>query len=212
MLTRRPAGRRRRSLGLLLVSATTLLTAACTSNPTTSRVSGPPGGSPALSPGGSSAVSPTTSATSPLFGQPAPVDACEALDPREVQTVLEGPFTMAAQETSGGAAASCIFTSEDGESRIAVTVIKAPVTLPEFEERMRAFGDRAVPVTDLGVPAGMVVFGPTASVYALVEHVEFYIDLLKKDRTGGQITASALALMERALSRFPGDATPSASS
>lgn len=211
MLTSRPGGQPRRPIGLLLVFATMILSAACTSNPTTSPIPGSPQGSPATSPDGTSATTPNASATSPLFGQPAPVDPCEVLDPRELQTVLEGAFTIAAQETSGGAAASCIFASEDDESRVAVTVIKAPVTLPEFQDRMRAFGDRAVPVTDLGVPTGLVIFGATASVYALVEDVEIYIDLVKEDRTGGQITGPVLALMERALSRIPGGPAPGTS-
>jgi len=210
MLTRRPVGQPR-PIGPLLVLATMILSTACTSNPTTSPVPDSPQGSPATSPGASSAATPNASATSPLFGQPAPVDPCEVLDPREIQTVLEGPFMIAAQETSGGAAASCVFTSEGGESRVAVTVIKAPVTLPEFQGTMRAFGDRAVPVTDLGVPTGLVIFGPTASVYALVEDLEIYIDLVKEDRTGGQITGPVLALMERALSRIPGGPAPGTS-
>ncbi|MBA3308007.1 MAG: hypothetical protein H0T04_04895 [Chloroflexi bacterium] len=203
MLSPRPAGQRRYPAALLCVSAALLLSASCASDATTSPAPRSPQGSTAT---------PGASPTSPLSGQPAPVDPCGVLDFREIQTVLEGPFTTARQETSGGAAASCIFGSEDGESRIAVTVVKAPVTLPEFQERMRSFGDRAVPVTDLGVPTGLVIFGPTATAYALRDDVQIYIDLVKEDRTGGQITEPLLALMERALSRFPGASPPGARS
>lgn len=182
------------------VAATVLLLSACAATPDAS-----PAGSGSAGPGspsaGASAPAETGDPrpTSPLFGQPPPLDPCELLLPTDIQTALGGPFLITEQETSRGAAYSCIFETQSGADRVAVTVRKEPVTLEEYTQRMEAFGDRATPVTDLGQPAALVVFGPTASVYVLREDVQFYIDVVRANRTGGDIANIALALMERAL-------------
>lgn len=186
-----------------------ILASACTAAP---QVSPTPDGSPGPgsppAPGSSApAASATAGPTSPLFGQPPPLDPCELLSPIDIQTVLQGPYFDTEQESSRGASYTCIFESEDREDRIAVTVRKPPVTLEEFIQRMEGFGDRATAVTDLGGPAALVVFGPTATVYALRDDVQFYIDVVRGDRPGGEVSPLALGLMERALARLEsGDA------
>lgn len=185
------APRWRRPLVVLLAFAV-LMVSACTSP------------EPDISPGPGSPApeSPSVRPTSPLFGQPPPVDPCELLLATEIQSVLEGPFLTTEQETSRGAAYSCIYETEDRENRIAVTVRKPPMTLDEFIERMEQFEERATAIDDLGAPAVLVVFGPTATVYALRDDVQLYIDVVRADRTGGEISPLALGLMERALARF----------
>lgn len=190
-----PASSGRRGALLTFLAIPLLFVLACTSTP-----DGSP--APASSAAGSSAASPTARATSPLFGQPPPLDPCELLLPTEIQSVLEGPFLTTEQETSRGAAYSCIYETEDRQHRIAVTVRKPPMTLDEFTERMEQFDQRARPITDLGSPAVVVVFGGTATVYALHEDVQFYIDVVKEGRTGGEIAPLALGLTERALARL----------
>ncbi len=187
---------RRRKLAILAIPV--LLLSACTSTPEGSPTLGSLAASGALTP----AASPAPRETSPLFGQPPPLDPCELLLPTEIQSVLEGPFLTTEQETSRGAAYSCIYETEDRGNRIAVTVRKPPVTLDEFTERMEQFDRRATPITDLPAPAVLVVFGPTATVYVLHENVQFYIDVVREGRTGGEIAELALGLTERALARL----------
>ncbi|MDQ3492043.1 MAG: DUF3558 family protein [Chloroflexota bacterium] len=188
------------------MAATVLLLSACTATPDASPgESGSPGpGSPSA---GASAPTATREPgpTSPLFGQPPPLDPCELLLPTEIQSVLEGPYFTTEQESSRGAAYTCIFETESREDRVAVTVRKPPVTLEEFIRRMEGFGERATAITDLGGPAASVVFGPTATVYTLHEDVQFYIDVVRGDRPGGEISPLALGLMERALARLRAD-------
>ncbi|MDQ3554816.1 MAG: hypothetical protein M3395_10500 [Chloroflexota bacterium] len=204
-----PATPRFRRHRLTLLALALILASACTAvpqvSPTTDGSPSPgspgPDGSPAT---GSStpSASATAGPTSPLFGQPPPLDPCELLLPTEIQSVLEGPYFITEQESSRGAAYTCIYESEDRTNRVAVTVRKPPVTLEQFIQRMEGFGDRATAVTDLGVPAALVVFGPTATVYALHDDVQFYIDVAHTGRTGGDISPLALGLMERALFRL----------
>ena len=185
-----------------LLAMLLLVAAACAAVP---QVSPSPSRSPdAVSPAAASSApaSPTAGPTSPLFGQPPPLDPCELLLPTEIQSVLEGPYFTMEQESSRGAAYTCIYESEDRTNRVAVTVRKPPVTLDEFIRRMEGFSDRATAVTDLAVPAALVVFGPTATVYALREGVQFYIDVAHTGRAGGEISPLALGLMERALFRL----------
>ena len=189
-----------------LLAMLLLVAAACAAVP---QVSPSPSRSPdAVSPAAASsapAASPTAGPTSPLFGQPPPLDPCELLLPTEIQSVLEGPYFTMEQESSRGAAYTCIYESEDRTNRVAVTVRKPQVTLDEFIQRMEGFDDRATAVTDLAVPAALVVFGPTATVYALREGVQFYIDVAHTGRSGGEISPLALGLMERALFRLESD-------
>lgn len=182
---------------VVLLAMSLLIASACDSSPDGS----PDAGSPA--PGSSTpAETREPGPTSPLFGQPPPLDPCQLLHATEIQSVLEGGFLTTEQETSRGAAYSCIYETEDRENRVAVTVRKPPMDLEEFIERMEEFGDRARGIDDLSEPAVLVVFGPTATVYTLRDGVQFYIDVVRANRSGGDIAPLALGLMERALARL----------
>ena len=197
---RRTAGAPR--LGVLGVVVSLAL--ACTAAPPNATG---PGSSPSaaastgesLPPG----ASPTPAATSPLYGQPPPVDPCSLLTDGEVRTVLSESTTRAPQETSGGAAASCIYTTDKPLSRVAVTVIKTVQTPLGFARRRETFGNAVRTIPAMGDGAYVIIFGGTVTVTVLKDGVELYIDVSKDGRIGEQILEPALALMERAVTRFP---------
>lgn len=193
---------RRVSLGL--VCSLAMVTVACTAAPprATGGATSPPvsaSASASLPPG----VSPGPEATSPLYGEPPPVDPCSLLTDGEVRTVLSESTTRTSQETSGGAAASCIYTTDKPLSRVAVTVIKTVQTPLGFARRRETFGNAVRTIPAMGDGAYVIIFGGTVTVTALKDGVELYIDVSKDGRGVEQILEPALALMERAVTRFP---------
>lgn len=203
MSTDLPGRLPRSSFSVSLLLAASVVATACTSTPPPSRSPSRGAGDSAPAESATPGASGSPSPTSPLFGQPPPVDPCSLVTAEEASTVLEKPVSATSQETSGGAASSCIYSAEEPRTRVAVTVTKNPQTPVGYTRRRESFGERAVVIPDLGNGVYTLVFGPNVTVTALKGDIEFYIDVAKDPRTGGQIVEPALALMERALTRVP---------
>ncbi len=203
MSTDLPGRAPRPACAVALALAAVILAGACTATPPR-----PSQDAPGSDPGSSApAVTSSVSPTSPLFGQPPPVDPCLLVTAAEASIVLEKPVSGAREETSGGAASSCIYSTDEARTRVAVTVVKTPQTPVGYTRRKQSLGQRAQDIPDLGNGVYTVIFGPNVTVTALKGGIEFYIDVAKEPRSGGQIREPALALMERALTRVP---TPAA--
>lgn len=132
------------------------------------------------------------------------MDPCLLVKAEEASTVLESPVSGTTQETSGGAAFSCIYPTDDARTRVAVTVVKTPQTPVGYARRKESFGTRVRDFPDLGNGVYTVILGPNVTVSALKGGIEFYIDVAKDRRAGSEILEQAVGLMERALTRVPG--------